>query len=72
MLNKIKKFIQKLKCNHDMALKRWHWVHFPNYEPLSVEAEYECSICGKIDYIHLYGKEAEEWQAAMGNYKKVY
>ena len=45
-------------------------VHFPDYEPLSVEVEYKCKDCGKIDYLHLYGKEADEWAKSMGNYKK--
>jgi hypothetical protein len=71
MLNKIKLAIKKFKCKHDMSIKRWHWVHFPDYEPLSVEAEYECSKCGKIDYLHLYEEEADEWAKAMGEYKKV-
>jgi hypothetical protein len=70
MFEKIKKLLQELRCEHDMRLNRWHWVHFPNYEPLSVEAEYKCTKCGKIDYVHLYGKEGEDWAGVMGNYKK--
>lgn len=70
MLEKIKRFIRQYKCTHDMDVTRWHWVHFPNYEPLSVEAEYQCSACGKLDYLHLYGKDADTWAKAMGNHKK--
>lgn len=44
-------------------------MHFPDYEPLSVEVEYECEKCGKLAYLHLYGREADEWAEAMGNYK---
>lgn len=71
ILSKIKKFIQELKCEHDMLLKRWHLVHFPDHEPLSVEAEYICTKCGKTEYLHLYGKDRKEWEDAMGEYKKV-
>jgi hypothetical protein len=66
----IKRFIREQKCHHDMELIRWHWVHFPEYEPLSVEAEYKCTKCGRIDYLHLYDKKAKDWSAIMGDYKK--
>jgi hypothetical protein len=68
MLEKIKLYIKQKNCNHYMRTTRWHWVHYPNSEPLSIEAEYQCTICGKIDYVHLYGKEAEQWAMVMGNY----
>ncbi|MBU5486419.1 hypothetical protein KQI86_19140 [Clostridium sp. MSJ-11] len=71
MLEKIKLTIRRLKCKHDMEINRWHWVHYPESEPSSVEAEYKCNRCGKLNYIHLYDKEAEEWSSAMGEYKKV-
>lgn len=70
MFKKIKQFIREHKCKHDMGVNRWHWVHFPNYEPLSVEVEYKCTVCGRLDYLHLYGQEAKEWSDAMGDYKK--
>ena len=70
MIAKIKQFIHKLKCDHDMQFIRWHWVHFPNSEPLSVEVEYKCDKCKKIEYLHLHGKVADGWARAMGNYKK--
>jgi hypothetical protein len=70
MIDKIKLLIKQIKCKHYMVLNRWHLVHFPNYEPLSVEAEFKCNKCGKVDYLHLYDKEKEEWENCMGNYKK--
>jgi len=70
MFNKIKSLIRQCKCQHDIELTRWHWVHFPNYEPLSIEVEYKCSKCDKLDYLHLYKEKANQWVKAMGNYKK--
>lgn len=72
MINKIKLLLKRLRCKHDMELNRWHWVHFPDHEPLSVEIEYVCTKCKKTDYIHLYKKEAREWNEVMGEYKKVH
>ena len=70
MLERLKRFMHQLVCNHDMELQRWHWVHFPNYEPLSIEAEYKCPKCEKIKYVHLYGTDGQKFANAMGNYKK--
>lgn len=70
MFEKLKQIIKQWKCRHRMDVVRWHWVHFPDYEPLSIEVEYKCKDCGKIDYLYLYGKEADEWAKSMGNYKK--
>jgi formylmethanofuran dehydrogenase subunit E len=70
MFKKFNQYFKKIKCNHDMTLFRWHWVHFPEYEPLSIEIEYKCQKCGSFDYIHLYGKEADDWVKGMGDYKK--
>lgn len=62
---------RQLFCPHRKAyLNRWHLVHYPNSEPLSVEAEYICQDCGKVTYLHLYGNEKEQWEKIMGTYKK--
>ena len=50
-----------LFCEHHKKLQRWHWVHFFDYEPISIEAEYKCSTCGKCAYLHLYGEDAEQY-----------
>lgn len=71
MLEKIKRLIQKLTCKHDMGLNRWHLVHFPEYEPAHVEAEYQCTKCGKLKYLHLYGEEQKQWESILGDYLKV-
>jgi hypothetical protein len=72
MLNKLRVFFKQLFCKHyNSKLLRWHLVHFPSYEPLSVEAEYQCDDCEKINYLHLYGKDRTDWEENMGNYKKA-
>jgi len=70
MVKRIKLFFKQLKCKHDMQLKKWHYVHFPDYQPAHIEAEYICSKCNKVEYLHLYGKDMKQWEMAMGNYKK--
>lgn len=62
---------KRLFCKHDMDLIRWHWVHFPDFEPISVEAEYQCEKCGKFERIHLYDYEAKQWAEVLQDYKKV-
>lgn len=71
MLERIKLFIKRKRCIHDMQLTRWHWVHFLDNEPASIESEYKCIECGKIEYLHLYDKEAKQWELVMGNYLKI-
>ena len=44
MFEKLKQIIKQWKCRHRMDVVRWHWVHFPDYEPLSVEVISECVI----------------------------
>ena len=71
ILKVIKHLVRQFRCKHDMSLNRWHLVHYPNYEPLSVEAEFICSKCGKMDYLHLYDTDKNQWIRVMGDYKKV-
>ena len=62
----LKFFIKRLFCAHrNVMLRRWHWVHYPDYEPRSVEIEYKCKDCGELIYEHLYGQDAESWDAGM-------
>lgn len=72
LLNKIKFWWKQFRCPHTYAsCNRWHWTHYPNDNDYrSIEAEYVCNNCGKVMYIHLFGKEAEEWEFVMGDYKK--
>lgn len=79
-MNKLRRLLQKVamawdqfSCFHeDTHLVRWHWTHYPNgCEPRSVEAEYQCEACGKLLYMHLFGRAAHEWADAMGDYKKA-
>lgn len=72
-MNKIKEFIQRLRCKHFKAdLLRWHWTHGPSgNEPAFIEAEYRCKDCGKIVYLYQRGKEAKEWAKVMGEHKKA-
>ena len=36
-----------------------------------VEAEYQCTKCGKLKYLHLYGEEQKQWESILGDYLKV-
>ena len=71
IITKIKIFLHQLKCKHyDSELLRWHWTHGPiGNEPAFIEAEYHCTKCGKIVYLSLRGREAQEWAMVMGEYK---
>lgn len=73
LIVKIKTCIKKCMCRHERAnLQRWHWTHGPNgNDPATVEAEYECQLCGKIVYLHLNRKESLDWATAMGHYKQA-
>ena len=67
----MKKLIKQLSCKHKLKLQKWHWVHLFPWEPLSVEAEYKCVLCGKMEYKHLYDEAAKDWKETMGNYLRV-
>ena len=71
MFGKIKQILRGRKFPHSMmSVNRWHWVHFPSYEPLSIEIEYKCPQCSNLDYVHLFDDDAKDWADAIGNYKK--
>lgn len=69
---KIKYYWKRFKCSHTyIDCNKWHWTHYPNNNDYrSVEIEYCCKNCGKIIYVHLFGRKAKEWAFIMGDYKK--
>lgn len=70
-MKSFKLFLKRLLCEHYYRINKWHWVHYPNHEPLSIEVEYICNNCGKVKYKHLYGKDASKWVDELGENFKV-
>ena len=63
----------KLFCKHkNNRILRWHYVHYPDYEPIIIEAELFCQDCGKKFYV--YEKSPERyiiWEKYFADYQKV-
>ena len=71
----MRNFLKRLKhkpCLHaDADLIRWHRIHENGMEPRTVEAEYQCSTCGKHIVLHIINREeCLQWELAMGHYKE--
>lgn len=72
MLIKFKKWWKQIICKHkNIDLLRWHLVHYPEHDPLCVEAEYRCVDCDKVVYKYYRGEERAKWEKKMGNRKRV-
>ena len=49
----IKTIIQRIFCDHDYKVLRWHWTHGDMGNiPLVMEAHIKCKKCGKEKYIY--------------------
>lgn len=49
----IKTIIQRIFCDHDYKVIRWHWTHGDMGNiPLAMEAQIKCKKCGKEEYIY--------------------
>lgn len=60
MMKRLKLWWKQATCDHvDASMRRWHWVHDPDFEPIHIEAEYICNDCKKKIYVHLYGSDAD-------------
>lgn len=59
----MKNFLNRIFCNHEYILIRWHWTHGPTAcDPRMIEAECKCRKCNKMHYVYPdRGGKLEEW-----------
>ena len=51
MRNNLATIMKQMWCNHEFHPVRWHWTHGPYGNDFgSIEAEWKCEKCGKIEY----------------------
>lgn len=66
------RFFKCLFCQHPRsALNRWHICHGPNgNDPAEIEAEYICTLCGKISYSHYSVEYKENFEKICPQYER--